>query len=52
MIKWLFVRIVLPMNEIGMIIDVSHVAESTFWDIIETTKDRYRFVFKEKGVIP
>lgn len=32
-------KIIKTMNEIGVIIDVSHVAESTFWDIIETTED-------------
>lgn len=32
-------KIVRTMNEIGMIIDVSHVADSTFWDVIETTTD-------------
>ena len=31
--------IVRTMNEIGMIVDVSHAAESTFWDVIETTSD-------------
>ena len=32
-------QIVRTMNEIGMIVDVSHVAESTFWDVIENTAD-------------
>ena len=32
-------NIIRTMNDIGMIIDVSHSAESTFWDIIETTTD-------------
>src|SRR5690625_104298 len=27
------------MNEIGMMIDVSHMAESTFWDVIEVSDD-------------
>ena len=30
-------RIVQHMNKIGMLVDVSHVGEKTFWDIIETT---------------
>ena len=25
------------MNNIGMIVDISHVARKTFWDVIETT---------------
>ena len=30
-------RIVQHMNKIGMLVDVSHVGEKTFWDVIETT---------------
>lgn len=30
-------KIVLRMNELGMIVDVSHVGERTFWDAINTT---------------
>ena len=26
------------MNQLGMIIDVSHVGEQTFWDVIKATK--------------
>jgi membrane dipeptidase len=26
------------MNQLGMIVDVSHVGEATFWDVINTTK--------------
>ena len=25
------------MNELGMIVDISHVGEKTFWDVIATT---------------
>jgi membrane dipeptidase len=32
-------EIVRTMNELGMIVDVSHVAESTFWDVMEVTED-------------
>ena len=32
-------EIVVAMNTIGMMIDVSHASESTFWDVIETTSD-------------
>jgi membrane dipeptidase len=30
--------IVNRMNELGMIVDVSHIGEQTFWDVMETTK--------------
>src|ERR1700756_5786753 len=31
-------QVVLEMNRLGMIVDVSHVADKTFWDTIATTK--------------
>jgi len=31
------IQVVQKMNELGMIVDVSHVGEQTFWDIIKTT---------------
>ena len=31
-------KVVQRMNQLGMIVDVSHVGESTFWDVIKTTK--------------
>jgi len=30
-------QIVKHMNQIGMLVDVSHVSEQTFWDVIQTT---------------
>ncbi len=30
-------QVIRRMNELGMIVDVSHVGETTFWDVIETT---------------
>ncbi|HWR34036.1 MAG TPA: dipeptidase [Chitinophagaceae bacterium] len=30
-------QVVLHMNELGMLIDLSHVGEQTFWDVIATT---------------
>ncbi len=32
-------RVVAEMNALGMIIDVSHASDETFFDVIETTKD-------------
>ncbi len=31
-------KIIQKMNEIGMIIDISHVGDSTFWDVIKVSK--------------
>jgi len=31
-------QVVLEMNRLGMMIDISHVADKTFWDVIATTK--------------
>lgn len=32
-------KVVRKMNKLGMIIDVSHISEQTFWDIIKISKD-------------
>ncbi len=32
-------KVVREMNSLGMLIDVSHIAEKGFWDVIETTRD-------------
>ncbi len=31
-------QVVLEMNRLGMMVDISHVADKTFWDVISTTK--------------
>lgn len=33
------IQVVKRMDELGMLIDVSHIGEKTFWDIINTTKN-------------
>jgi len=33
------VKVVKEMNRIGMIVDVSHVSDETFWDVLEVTSD-------------
>ena len=32
-------KVVKEMNKVGMLIDVSHVSEGTFWDVIKLSKD-------------
>ena len=32
------IKVVHAMNELGMIVDVSHVHESTFWDVVKNSK--------------
>jgi len=32
-------KVIKRMNEVGMIIDVSHLGENSFWDVIEISKD-------------
>ena len=32
------IKVVHRMNTLGMIVDISHVGETTFWDVIKTTK--------------
>ena len=32
-------EVVKEMNKVGMMIDISHVSESTFWDVIKLSKD-------------
>ena len=40
-------KVVAEMNTLGMVIDVSHVSDETFWDVIETTKDP--IIFSHSG---
>jgi len=32
-------QVVTRMNELGIMVDVSHLGETSFWDVVETTKD-------------
>jgi len=40
-------KVIAEMNALGMVIDVSHVSDKTFFDVIETTKDP--IVFSHSG---
>jgi membrane dipeptidase len=33
------IEVVKKMNELGMMVDVSHLGETAFWDVVHTTKD-------------
>nr|MCU0247833.1 dipeptidase [Bryobacter sp.] len=34
-------QIILEMNRLGMIVDVAHVSDKTFWDVLETSKSPF-----------
>jgi membrane dipeptidase len=40
-------KVIAEMNALGMVIDVSHVSDKTFFDVIETTKDP--IIFSHSG---
>ena len=45
-------KVVNEMNDLGMIIDISHISEKGFWDVLElTTKTNYSFAFECKGTM-
>ncbi len=44
-------EIIAEMNRLGMMVDISHVSDKTFWDALEASRAGFRFAFVLPGAV-